>query len=140
MDNQFPFIHQNIATIRLGMSYSVNTGVDVFETMTKTHGAGKFHVVRVHLVDHIPAHPLHQIGNGGQRQGHDRQNEHQLAFRLQIKPGAGNLLTEAINKYDNGVIVGVTLFYAVLSVISIILGDVLMATADPRISFTSKGR
>ena len=39
-------------------------------------------------------------------------------------PGAGNLLTEAINKYDNGVIVGVTLFYAVLSVVSIILGDI----------------
>ncbi len=55
-------------------------------------------------------------------------------------PGAGNLLTEAINKYDNGVIVGVTLFYAVLSVASIILGDILMATVDPRISFTTKDR
>ena len=63
-----------------------------------------------------------------------------ITERVYVVPGAGNLLTEAINKYDNGVIVGVTLFYAVLSVISIILGDVLMATADPRISFTSKGR
>jgi len=55
-------------------------------------------------------------------------------------PGTGGLLVEAINAYDNGVIVGVTLFYAVLSVISIILGDVLMALVDPRISYTSKGR
>ena len=59
---------------------------------------------------------------------------------MYVVPGAGNLLTEAIAKYDNGVIVGVTLFYAVLSVVSIILGDLLMAAVDPRISFTSKGR
>jgi oligopeptide transport system permease protein len=57
-----------------------------------------------------------------------------------VVPGAGNLLTQAIGKYDNGVIVGVTLFYAVLSVVSIILGDVLMAMVDPRISFSTKDR
>ncbi len=60
--------------------------------------------------------------------------------RIYVVPGAGNLLTTAINKYDNSVIVGVTLFYAVLSVVSVILGDVLMATVDPRISFTDKAR
>ncbi len=37
-------------------------------------------------------------------------------------------------------IVGVTLFYAVLTVISNILGDILISLVDPRISFTSKGR
>ena len=63
-----------------------------------------------------------------------------ITERVYSVPGAGNLLTQAINKYDNGVIVGVTLFYATLSVISIILGDVLMATVDPRISFTTKAR
>ena len=52
----------------------------------------------------------------------------------------GNLLTEAINKYDNGVIVGGTLFYAILTVTSLILGDVLMAMVDPRISFSTKDR
>ena len=56
------------------------------------------------------------------------------------KLGAGNLLTQAINKYDNGVIVGMTLFYAVLTVTSIILGDILMALVDPRISFSTKDR
>ena len=63
-----------------------------------------------------------------------------ITERVYVVPGAGNLLTEAINKYDNGVIVGVTLFYAVLTVTSLILGDILMATVDPRISFTSKDR
>lgn len=55
-------------------------------------------------------------------------------------PGVGNVLTRAINYYDNGVIIGVTLFYASLSVISVILGDILMATVDPRISLVEKGR
>ena len=59
---------------------------------------------------------------------------------IYVVPGTGNLLTTAIAQYDNGVIVGVTLFYAVLSVIAIILGDILMALMDPRISFSSKGR
>ena len=63
-----------------------------------------------------------------------------ITERVYVVPGAGNLLTQAINMYDNGVIVGVTLFYALLSVIAIILGDVLMSLVDPRISFTSKAR
>ena len=63
-----------------------------------------------------------------------------ITERVYVVPGAGNLLTQAINKYDNGVIVGVALFYAVLSVVAITLGDILMATVDPRISFTTKAR
>ena len=63
-----------------------------------------------------------------------------ITERVYVVPGAGNLLTEAINKYDNSVIVGMTMFYSVLSVTSIILGDLLMAAVDPRISFTSKAR
>ena len=38
------------------------------------------------------------------------------------------------------VIVGVVLFYALLTVTSVILGDVLMSILDPRISFTTKAR
>lgn len=63
-----------------------------------------------------------------------------ITERIYVVPGTGNLLTEAINKYDNGVIVGVALFYATLTVISILLGDILMAVVDPRISFTKKDR
>ena len=63
-----------------------------------------------------------------------------ITERVYLVPGIGNVLTTAINKYDNGVIVGVALFYALLSVTSFILGDVLMSLLDPRISFTSKAR
>ncbi len=63
-----------------------------------------------------------------------------ITERVYVVPGAGNLLTRAINAYDNGVIVGMTLFYAVLSVASVILGDVLISLVDPRIKLTSKGR
>ena len=63
-----------------------------------------------------------------------------ITERVYVVPGVGNVLTKAVNAYDNGVIVGVTLFYAVLSIISIICGDVLMSFMDPRISFTSKAR
>ncbi len=63
-----------------------------------------------------------------------------ITERVYVVPGAGNLLTEAVNKYDNGVIAGITMFYALLSVASVILGDILMAMADPRITFSSKDR
>ena len=55
-----------------------------------------------------------------------------ITERVYVVPGAGNLLTQAINKYDNSVIVGVTLYYAILSVTSLILGDILMSMVDPR--------
>ena len=63
-----------------------------------------------------------------------------ITERVYVVPGVGNVLTNAINAYDNGVIVGVTLFYATLSVVSVILGDLLMSLVDPRISFSSKAR
>ena len=63
-----------------------------------------------------------------------------ITERVYAVPGAGNLLTDAINNYDNGVIVGITLFYATLSVVGLLLGDILMAVADPRISFDTKER
>ena len=61
-----------------------------------------------------------------------------ITERVYVVPGAGNLLTGAINAYDNGVIVGVTLFYALISVAAVILGDVFIAAADPRITFAGK--
>ena len=63
-----------------------------------------------------------------------------ITERVYLVPGVGNVLTEAINKYDNAVIVGVALFYSVLTVTSVILGDVLISVLDPRISFTAKER
>ena len=55
-------------------------------------------------------------------------------------PGAGGMLTDAIGSYNNNAIIGLVLFYSLLSVTSLILGDLLMAAVDPRISFTTKER
>lgn len=63
-----------------------------------------------------------------------------ITERVYVVPGAGGLLTTAISMYDNNVIVGLTLFYALLSVVAIILGDLLMTLVDPRISFVQKAR
>ncbi len=63
-----------------------------------------------------------------------------ITERVYSVPGAGNIFTKAIAAYDNGVIIGMTLFYAVLSVLAIAMGDVLMGILDPRISFSVKDR
>ncbi len=62
-----------------------------------------------------------------------------ITERVYGVPGVGNLLTTAINKHDNGVIVACTVFYTSLSIISLILGDLLLAKYDPRISLSSEG-
>ena len=62
-----------------------------------------------------------------------------ITERVYAVPGVGNLLTAAINGHDNAIIVACTVFYTLLSIISLILGDILMAKWDPRISFESKG-
>ena len=63
-----------------------------------------------------------------------------ITERVYVVPGTGNLLTQAINAYDNSVIVGVALFYSVITVVSIVLGDILMSIVDPRISFADESR
>lgn len=60
-----------------------------------------------------------------------------ITERVYSVPGVGNLLTNAINGHDNGIIVACTVFYTTLSIISIILGDLLLAKVDPRISLSS---
>lgn len=54
-------------------------------------------------------------------------------------PGMGRLLTQAINSHDNGVIIACTAFYTTLSILSVILGDLLLAKVDPRISLSEEG-
>lgn len=61
-----------------------------------------------------------------------------ITERVYAVPGVGNLLTTAINGHDNGIIIACTVFYTSLSLISLILGDLLMAKVDPRITFESK--
>ena len=62
-----------------------------------------------------------------------------ITERVYGVPGVGNLLTTAINKHDNGVIVACTVFYTSLAIISLILGDLLLAKYDPRVSLSSEG-
>lgn len=62
-----------------------------------------------------------------------------ITERVYAVPGVGNLLTNAINSHDNGIIVACTVFYTSLSLISIILGDLLLAKCDPRISLSEEG-
>ena len=38
-NDKFPWIHQNLVTINLGKSYSVNMGIDVFTTMITSQGS-----------------------------------------------------------------------------------------------------
>lgn len=54
-------------------------------------------------------------------------------------PGVGNLLMAAINSHDNGIIVACTVIITAISLISLILGDLLLAKVDPRISLSEEG-
>ena len=62
-----------------------------------------------------------------------------ITERVYAVPGVGNLLTTALNAHDNGIIIACTVFYTTLSIVSQILGDVLLATYDPRISLSEEG-
>ena len=55
-------------------------------------------------------------------------------------PGVGGLLTTAIAAKDNGIIIACTVFYAFLTALSVILGDLLLAKYDPRVSLTAGGK
>ena len=54
-------------------------------------------------------------------------------------PGMGGLLVDVIKRQDNTVVQALVLIYSVLGIIGLLLGDLLMAAVDPRISFTKKG-
>ena len=54
-------------------------------------------------------------------------------------PGLGNLLPDAIAKYDTNLVQAIVSLYASLGIIGLFLGDVLMIILDPRIRLTEKG-
>lgn len=59
-----------------------------------------------------------------------------ITERVYGVPGVGGMLTSAISSSDNGLIVGMTIFYTALSILALLLGDLLLAKYDPRVSFT----
>ena len=61
-----------------------------------------------------------------------------LMERFFSVPGMGPLLTDAIQRYDLNVVQTLVIFYAVLGIAGVFLGDVLMMVIDPRITLTGK--
>lgn len=54
-------------------------------------------------------------------------------------PGMGGLLVNAIQAQDNPLVQAIVMFYAVLGVTGMLLGDLAMMACDPRITFTKEG-
>ena len=53
-------------------------------------------------------------------------------------PGMGGLLVDVIKRQDNNMVLALVVIFAALSTLGLLLGDLLMAIVDPRISFTKK--
>ena len=53
-------------------------------------------------------------------------------------PGMGGLLVDVIKRQDNSMVLALVVIFAVMSILGLLLGDLLMAVVDPRISFTKK--
>ena len=61
-----------------------------------------------------------------------------ITERVYAVPGVGGLLTNAVTAHDNGIVIAGTVFYTFLSITALILGDLLLAKYDPRVSFTNE--
>ena len=60
-----------------------------------------------------------------------------MTERVYGVPGVGGLLINAINSHDNAVIVAMTAIITAISILGQILGDLLLAAYDPRISLST---
>ena len=54
-------------------------------------------------------------------------------------PGTGGLLVDTIQRQDNPIVQALVLIYASVGIISLFLGDMLMASFDPRINLDKQG-
>ncbi|MBQ9307207.1 MAG: ABC transporter permease [Clostridia bacterium] len=52
--------------------------------------------------------------------------------------GMGKMLPNAINQYNNVMIIALTFLFSSISVLSVLLGDIILTKVDPRISLTDK--
>lgn len=52
--------------------------------------------------------------------------------------GMGKMLPDAINKYNNSMIVALVFMFAGISVLAVLLGDIVLTKVDPRISLSEK--
>ncbi|MBE5771140.1 MAG: ABC transporter permease [Clostridiales bacterium] len=53
-------------------------------------------------------------------------------------PGMGGLLVDVITKQDNPMVQAIVMIYSCIGIVGMLLGDLLMAVIDPRISLTKK--
>lgn len=53
-------------------------------------------------------------------------------------PGMGGLLVDVIQRQDNTVVQALVLIYSAISIVGLLIGDILMALIDPRISLGKK--
>ncbi|MBR4235820.1 MAG: ABC transporter permease [Clostridia bacterium] len=53
-------------------------------------------------------------------------------------PGMGGLLVDVIGRQDNPMVQALVMIYSSIGIIGLLLGDLLMAVLDPRISFVKK--
>lgn len=53
-------------------------------------------------------------------------------------PGMGGLLVDVIGRQDNPMVQALVMIYSCIGIVGLLLGDLLMAVLDPRISFTKK--
>ena len=54
-------------------------------------------------------------------------------------PGMGKMLPDAIKGYNNPMVIALTFVFTTLSILSLLLGDVLVTFVDPRIQLEAKG-
>lgn len=54
-------------------------------------------------------------------------------------PGMGGLLVDAIQRQDNPLVQALVLIYSSIGIVGLFLGDILMATIDPRIKLEKRG-
>jgi len=52
--------------------------------------------------------------------------------------GMGKMLPNAINQYNNVMIIALTFLFSTISVLSVLIGDIILTKVDPRISLTDK--
>lgn len=57
---------------------------------------------------------------------------------LYLVPGMGGLLVDVITRQDNTMVQTLVMIYATIGIVGMLLGDLLMVTVDPRISFAAK--
>lgn len=54
-------------------------------------------------------------------------------------PGMGKMLPSAINDHNNSIVIALVFIFATISIVSTLLGDLLMSVVDPRIKLSTSG-